>query len=255
MPNVVCGECLSSCGGQRANRAFPRAEGVPLPVRTARQSPDCLRVRPGCGPLLCAKAARLRARCPPRLARAHGVAVRRLAPPPRIRLSSRTRHPSADTARRAWSEYLPSRPRSSRAASAACGRRIALWPRSPPPLHLRAVRPVRSLRGASVAACTACVRHSGVLRAFLARLNKLSAKHPAGRASEVRSGAVVRRREAERAQAAGRGRRRRGGCGRDGRYSDQARRAVSGGCMARLTPEARTVAERAAQTAPHEARR
>ena len=39
--------------------------------------------------------------------------------------------------------------------------------------------------------------------------------------------------ERESARTAGRARRRRGGCGRDGRYSDQALRAVSGGCMAR----------------------
>ena len=56
---------------------------------------------------------------------------------------------------RSWPDTAIKRLASVPSASAAPGRRIALWPRSPPRLRLRANRTCCSLRGASVAACTA----------------------------------------------------------------------------------------------------
>ena len=75
------------------------------------------------------------------------------------------------------------------------------------------------------------------------------------RASKVRSGRRCGGARRSERQTAGRGRRRRDGCGRDGRYSDRALRAIHGGWMTRLTPDARTGAERAAQAAHNKAQR
>ena len=130
----ACVWCQSACGGERPNRASPRAEGVPLPARTAPQSPDCVRVRSHRGPRLCAEGARLRGRSPPRLARARGrfraavtprgclrtlrVRLRRIFPPKASLSSAHSRLPvrlgvrasSAHERHPAWSEYLPSPP-------------------------------------------------------------------------------------------------------------------------------------------------
>ena len=101
--------CLSSCGEERANLAFPRARGRlalrPAPLGNREIAFGCVRLairRPCTGPL------GWRARSSPRLARARFAAVRRLAPPMRNRLSSRARHPSANAACMARSRCLPS---------------------------------------------------------------------------------------------------------------------------------------------------
>ena len=124
-------------------------------ARTARQSLDCLRVRSLSDPRLCVKVALLRARYPPPLARARlrcGAASRSAtAQPPLV--------PRAASIRECGLHGLVGIPpcalQRRLAASAVRGRRIALWPRSPAPLHLRAVGTCHFSRGASVAACTA----------------------------------------------------------------------------------------------------
>ena len=85
-------------------------------------------------------------------------------------------------------------------------------------------------------------------------LRSRGTRDPTG-ASKVRSGRRCDGARRSERQTAGRGRRRRDGCGRDGRYSDRALRAIHGGWMTRLTPDARTGAERAAQAGHAEAQR
>ena len=90
-------------------------------------------------------------------------------------------------------------------------------------------------------------RHTSPL-ASSAWIRQTGCRRLRGDAISANETLMLRRREAdggagsmaERAQAPGRGRLRRDGCGRDGRYSDRALRAVAGARMARLTADART---------------
>ena len=131
--------CLSACGEERANLAYPRAGAETARVRPPRQSPDCLRGRP----LRLSPSARrplgCRARSSPPLhvlRAACGVsALFATAPPPCL--------PSAASHRRCGAsgsvgDTLPSPSATPSPGSAASGRRMALWPRSPSPPPLRA---------------------------------------------------------------------------------------------------------------------
>ena len=146
-------------------------------ARTARQSQDCLRVRSLSDPRLCAKVAQLAGALSATVgtgatALRGCVSLRHRATAfgparcihPRMRLAWLGRDTSlradacapfgfgfAESSLRFASAHLQRR----LAASAVRGRRIALWPRSPAPLHLRAVGTCQFSRGASVAACTA----------------------------------------------------------------------------------------------------
>ena len=131
--------CLSACGEVRANLAYPRAGAETARVQPPRQSPDCRRGRP----LRLSPSARrplgLRARSSPPLhvlRAACGVsALFATAPPPWF--------PSAASHRRCGAsgsvgDTLPSPSATPSPGSAASGRRMSLWPRSPSPPPLRA---------------------------------------------------------------------------------------------------------------------
>ena len=200
---MLCVPHAAPCGHFASLVRSIAAQSARLPSvslrRISRQSSDCLRVRPlrlspsAPRPLSCGRV--LRHRC----TSARFVAARRLAPRgalrplralrsargfpplrsgafPRNRLSSRARHPSAGYGAMRLVGIPPVAPALASSAPAAHGRRIALWPRSPSPLRLRANRTCCSLRVASVAACTAYLRHicamldSGTSKTCIARL-------------------------------------------------------------------------------------
>ena len=163
-----------------------RQPRYPLRIGASRVAPAPLANRKiafGCGRLaIRASAPRSlsrRARYPPPLARARlrcGAASRSAtAQPPLV--------PRAASIRECGLHGLVGIPpvalQRRLAASAVRGRRIALWPRSPAPLHLRAVGTCQFSRGASVAACTAycepfrCFAQPwrGVMSRFLACAN------------------------------------------------------------------------------------
>ena len=147
--------CLPSCGGVRPNRASPCAEGVGVAV--PRRS-TIKRLRSGASGSRHHPSAQrplgLRGRSPPRW---HVCALRFSAP-----LHSATadsplsamRHPSANAACMAWSEYLPS---PCKAASRRLSHRggesaLAPWLRYLAPCALKAPAPSRGARGAPYAA-------------------------------------------------------------------------------------------------------
>ena len=112
---VLVGVGCVRCGVLVIVWRITRQPRYPLRIGASRIAPAPLANRKiafGCGRLaIRASASRplsWRARYPPPL---HGrccVAALRLAPPPRNRLSSRARHPSANASCMAWSGYLPS---------------------------------------------------------------------------------------------------------------------------------------------------
>ena len=154
--------CACVCGVPVSMWRITRQPRYPLRIGASRVAPAPLANRKiafGCGRLaIRASASRSlswRARYPPPLARARlrcGAASRSAtAQPPLV--------PRAASIRECGLHGLVGIPPCALqrriAASAVRGRRIALWPRSPSPLHLRAVGTCQFSRGASVAACTA----------------------------------------------------------------------------------------------------
>ena len=191
-------------------------------------------MRPDCAPLLRAKAARLRGRSPPRLARAR-FAFRRARPSapacpsgvgwrvhPRMRgggLGRNTsRRPSPPPARRP--RHPAVRARSGPVAGAPFRLRAdctAAFPaaRVPRALWKQQMAEGRDLTPVSVRPCSrigasvaACVRHGGALRILGANIDAVYIRRcvrradSANRAFAVQNRTAVRRREAERAQAA-----------------------------------------------------
>ena len=128
---------------------FPPRKGAPrVASRTARQSRDCLRVRPLSDPPPLHGAARLAGA----FFATVGTGARRFssrlhsatADPP----SSARGNPSAATARLAWSRSLPAPIASVPAASCPSRRRIRSGPVAGTPRPLRAIGTCRFLRGA-----------------------------------------------------------------------------------------------------------
>ena len=100
--------CQSACAVHRPNGT--RARNAPSRIAPAPLRNRQIAFGSGRFPVRCIshRCVPLRGRWAARLARARFAAVRRLAPPPRNRLSSRARHPSANAACMARSRCLPS---------------------------------------------------------------------------------------------------------------------------------------------------
>ena len=111
--STAYGVPLPCAACQRAHRFAPtvrpmRKAPLAFAYRTARQSEDCLRVRPLHAPALSAKVARLAGAMRRAVGTGALAALGRLAtPPPQIPLSPGMRNPSANAPCMAWSGYLP----------------------------------------------------------------------------------------------------------------------------------------------------
>ena len=147
---VWCGmvrfmECLclasTACAPLRPNRASPCAERAGASVRTARQSEDCLRVRPPRSAIALRKG---RSACGGDAARGwHG----RVGGSGTARHSATAdsafpamRNPSANAPCMAWSGYLPASCNAASRRLAHLGAESALAPWSAPPHPARAIR-------------------------------------------------------------------------------------------------------------------
>ena len=217
------------CGVPVSMWRITRQPRYPLRIGASRVAPAPLANRKiafGCGRLaIRASALRSlswRARYPPPLARARlrcGAASRSAtAQPPLV--------PRAASIRECGLHGLVGIPpvalQRRLAASAVRGRRIALWPRSPAPLHLRAVGTCQFSRGASVAACTAycepLLRFAQPWHGMDSLTTISASQREAWRGGgDTRRSKRRRRDAADAANAVAR---------RDGRYSDQAPRAA-----------------------------